>query len=67
MLSRRFEIAPHRAGGNERGDHPESRIERLGRGMGARNGTLEMPGDRCRINCGRFEHASDVGTRVETR
>src|SRR5579862_1393575 len=66
MLSRRFKIAPHRSGGNERSNHPRPRIEWLGRGMGPGNGTLAVPGDSCRSTRGRLEDAFDAASRMAT-
>ena len=43
MLSWRFEVSPHRSGGCERADYPQSRIDWHGRGMGPCNGTLAVP------------------------
>ena len=66
MLSRWLKIAPHRSGGHERGNHPRPRIEWLTRGMGLGNGTLAVPGDRCRSTRGRLEDAFDLDSRMET-
>src|SRR6267378_428958 len=38
MLSRWFEVPPHRSGGTRRGNNPKSRCDRLGRGLGPWNG-----------------------------
>jgi DNA-binding transcriptional LysR family regulator len=43
MLSWRFEVSPYRSGGTERGNHPKSRSDRVGRGMGPWNGTMAVP------------------------
>ena len=42
------------------------RIEWLRRWMGPGNGTLAVPGDRCRSTRGRLEDAFDLGSRMET-
>ena len=65
MLSRRFEVSPHRSGGIKRGNDPKSRSDRLGCGMGPWNGTLAVS-KKCRHHVrGRPEPATAVGSRVE--
>ena len=65
MLSRRPEVSAYRSGRTERGNNPKSRVDRVGRGMGAWKRTLAVSCNRCHFARGRFERFSAACSGVE--
>ena len=65
MLSRGFEVPPYRSRGIFRGNNPESRVDRLGRWMGAGERAVAVSSNCCHPARRRSERASDASSRLE--